>query len=133
MKIIKTILLVFIKILFYWFYLIPFNLGIIAFLGYNLIMYLCFGSLNANDAKDVLEPYGVFGIYIFIIAVPYFLSFFTLFGGSDTSRNVDMQALDDLILHRNGMMQHKDDKEAFEIYKKNCSFRCYEKWCRSRK
>ena len=118
MKAIKNILLVIAKVLMYWFYIIPFNLTIIAFLGYNLAIYLIFGAIDPKVIQEVCEANGVSMFVGFWIpfAIPYIISFFRMFGDSTNQANTD--SLDKVLEHRDQMMAHKDDKEAYNIYNK---------------
>jgi hypothetical protein len=117
MKAIKNILLI-AKGLMYWFYIITFNLGIIAFIGYNVMIYFIYGSMDPYVIKSVLESNGISMAVGFALpfGIPYFISFFGLFG--DSTNKANTSALDNAIAHRNNMMSHKDDNKAFEIYQK---------------
>lgn len=118
MKIIKNILLAIAKILMYWYYVIPFNLTIIAFIGYNLMIYLIYGAIDPKIIKEVLESYNIsfFVGFVLPFGIPYILSVVRLFDSSGSTANADI--LDGTITHRNMMISHKDDKEAYEIFKK---------------
>lgn len=118
MKVLQTILLAIGKVLLYWFYVIPFNLTIIAFVGYNVIMYFLYGSLNPTEIREVVEANGFNMVTGFLIpfGIPYIISLFRMFG--DGSRRAHSTILEDTIAHRNRMMSHKSDKEAFRILQK---------------
>lgn len=118
MNLIKNILLTIAKVLMYWFYVIPFNFTVIAFAGYNLMIYLIFGAIDPKVIQEVCEANDVSMTLAFWLpfAVPYFISLFRMFGDSSNRANTDI--LDDTIAHRNRVMSIKTDKEAFDIYKK---------------
>jgi len=118
MNAIKNLLLAIAKVLMYWFYVIPFNLTIIAFIGYNVMIYLIFGAIDPKVIQEVCEANGVSMTLGFFLpfGIPYFISFFRMFGESENRANTDI--LDRTLAHRDNIMSHKDDKEAFEIYQK---------------
>jgi len=121
MNTIKNILLTIAKVLMYWFYVIPFNLTIIAFIGYNLMIYFIFGAIDPKVIQSVLEDNGIGMTLGFLLpfGIPYFISFFRMFG--DSENRADTNSLDRVIAHRDNIMSHKDDKEAFNIYQKTAN------------
>ena len=118
MKTVKNILIFILKVIMYWFYIIPINFTIIAFAAYNIIIYLIFGTLDPKGIEYILESNGISMFLGFVLpfGIPYIISFFTMFSDSSNRANTDI--LDSVIAHRNNIMSHKSDKEAYIIYKK---------------
>jgi hypothetical protein len=118
MNSVKNFLLLIVKLLAQWFYVIPFNFHAIAFIGYNVLIFFLYGSFNPTEIKEVVEANGLTMTTGFWIpfAIPYLISFFRMFG--DQTNRANTQAIDDAIAHRDRIMSHKDDKEAYKIFQK---------------
>lgn len=123
MKVLKGILVFLLKVLMYWFYIIPFNFHIIALAGYMLLFKVLYGGWQGYIVERACEDYGVsyfWGCFV-PFAVPFFIAFFRLFTIGNNTNRASTSALDNAIEHRNRMMNHKSDKEAYEIFQKTSS------------
>lgn len=122
MNTIAKILLYLVKILNYWFLVIPMKMSLFAFIGYNLIILGVFGAIDMGVVKDALDLSNINHAWFnILIGFPYFISFYSMFAGANTSTGGLTSSLDRAIDYRNGQMSVKSDKDAFELYKKTAN------------
>jgi len=116
------IFLILLKVLNYWFFVIPGRVALFAFIGYNLFIYFYFGAWDVNVVREALGGrYSTeYQLFLLFIVFPMVWSFFSMFAMTmDGPRfsNRTNSALDAAIAYRNGQMTVSTSKKAFEIYK----------------
>ncbi len=108
------------KVLNMWFLLIPGRLALFAFIGYNILIYSMFGSIDVNVMRESLggRESSMYSLFMVFVGIPYFLSFFSMFAMTALSRpgNSINSTLDMAIAYRNGQMQNADSKKAYKIW-----------------
>lgn len=113
MRVVRLIL----KILYLWFWVIPIQFGMLAFICYFGLIYLLYGTISVSEIKMFLGKNDTtfFICYWLPFAVPMLLSLGAIFGSSLGSKS---KSLEDAIIFRNGQMSKSSDKDASEILKK---------------
>lgn len=114
------IILISLKVINYWLLVIPTKLSFFAFIGYNALIYLCFGEIDMNTIREDLGGRGSY-MYLFFmifIGLPYIISFFSMFSQGMIAPGVATNsALDRAIAYRNGQMNVSTPNKAYDIYK----------------
>lgn len=113
MRVVRLIL----KIIYFWYWHIPTKFGMLAFIGYFLLIYIFFGAISVSEIKVILgKNDATFFICFWLpFAVPMLLSLGAIFGSSAGPKG---KSLEDAIKFRNGQMNVSADKEASEILRK---------------
>lgn len=109
------------RVLLWWFFMIPSRYTIFAFLAFFFTIQLSIGDQPLHLFNRSLGGTGSLGYNTFwlFLGAPCFISFFTLFGGSTHHLgDITDDKLKRLIAYRNGQILHKGPKEGYEIYKK---------------
>ncbi|MBN9294988.1 MAG: hypothetical protein J0G96_13505 [Flavobacteriia bacterium] len=123
MKLIWNFFLFILKILNWWFFKIPGRFSFFALVGYNLLIYFCFGRWSIEAVEESLgsDSFKYF-LFLLFIAFPMFWSFICCWSGakmtsSQFSKN-NTSVLDRAIDYRNGQIGVQTPKQAFETMKK---------------
>lgn len=127
MNLVIKIFLILLKVLNYWFFVIPGRFSLLVLFGYNFAIYLYFGKWSAEVIQDYYG-FGTTSLFLFnlFIVFPMFWAFLSCWTTAKmTSSGFSGQvntALNNAIAYRNGQMSNKTAQEAFKIYKDTAHF-----------
>lgn len=113
------------KVLNYWFFVIPGRFSLLVLFGYNFAIYLYFGKWSVGAIQDYYG-FGTTSLFLFnlFIVFPMFWAFLSCWTAAKmTSAGFSGQintALNNAIAYRNAQLSNKTAKEAFSIYKDTC-------------
>lgn len=120
MNTLVKIFLYLIKILNAWIFIIPSKLELVATIIYFGIMYLIFGTASMAELKyHVLEGnwFAQAAVWL-LLGLPAFWGFASYMHDTSSVGGGVNNGLDQLIAHRNNMMNHAAPKDAYKIAKK---------------
>ena len=126
MNLVIKLSFILLKLLNFWFFVIPGRFSLLALVGYNLGMYLYFGKWNMDIVRDTLGYNTTsYNLFLLFVGFPMFWSFICCFASakmtSNSRRGSLNSALDSAIEYRNGQMSVKTPQKAFDILKQTSS------------
>jgi hypothetical protein len=122
MNLVIKIFLILLKVLNYWFLVLPARFTVLLIAVYMVASYLILGDWGMVGVRNTFD-YGTtpYKLYLLFVGFPMFWAFICAWSDAKmTSAGFSGQintALNNAIAYRNGQMSNKTAQEAFAIYK----------------